>query len=310
MRRVSRVVVLALLGAARPVFAQGEDQLRDAFEGRMVTVKLDMPATSKGVNIRPQERRALDLHEYADRLKDYGTALRAGTPVMVTKVRVKKDLIEFQLGGGGYGTFGDEQGDVYVSTEGKSTREKNLERDLKNEKDPARRRAMQEELDRLRKERNTHNALVEATNAAAEAANKSRVREKAIAAGSRFNIRFEPVIPAEAMTPEGLRSALAAYVDFAPLVANGQLPAGPPVVPVTNLTEAQPGIGAAPARPSALRKGLTQTEVEAMLGRPVSLVPRSEGTLKVLKATYSQGESEIVAEFVEGVLIRYSISSK
>ena len=46
--------------------------------------------------------------EVAQRLKDNGTALKMGSQVMVTKVLVKRNShIEFQLGGGGYGTFGD-----------------------------------------------------------------------------------------------------------------------------------------------------------------------------------------------------------
>ncbi len=119
----SLAVLGLLLVTAAPVAAQGEEQLRDAFEGKTVVVKIDMPASSRGVNIRPQERRPMDAQEYARRIKEYGTSLKAGTPVMVTKIRVKKDLIEFQLGGGGYGTFGDDRGDVYVASSGKSTRE-------------------------------------------------------------------------------------------------------------------------------------------------------------------------------------------
>jgi hypothetical protein len=36
---------------------------------------------------------------------------------MITTVRVKKKNIEFQLGGGGYGVFGDDSGTVYVPDE-------------------------------------------------------------------------------------------------------------------------------------------------------------------------------------------------
>ena len=43
---------------------------------------------------------------------------------------------------------------------------------------------------------------------------------------------------------------------------------------------------------------------------PEKTSERNEGTLKVVTATYSRGDQRITAEFVEGVLIRYSISSK
>jgi len=67
---------------------------------------------------------------------------------------------------------------------------------------------------------------------------------------------------------------------------------------------------AAPAKPGSLRKGMTLAEVEAALGRPDRTTERSEGLLKVLTATYSRDDQRITAEFVEGVLIKYSISSR
>ncbi|MFN5581990.1 hypothetical protein [Gemmatimonas sp.] len=46
-----------------------------------------------------------------DRIKEFGTALDVGQQVMVTKVVVKGDShIEFQLGGGGFGTLSDDAG--------------------------------------------------------------------------------------------------------------------------------------------------------------------------------------------------------
>ena len=113
MRRNSKVrkLILAALFsapvAAQPALGQNESVLRQAFEGKTVTVKIDMPATSRGVDVYPLEAMAVDFREVAQRLKDNSTALRIGQQVMVTKVVVKKNShIEFQLGGGGYGTFG------------------------------------------------------------------------------------------------------------------------------------------------------------------------------------------------------------
>jgi len=58
--------------------------------------------------VRPDTTRAIDYKRYGDRLKSYGTAIRAGESTVVTLVKVKKDLIEFQLSGGGFGTFRDD----------------------------------------------------------------------------------------------------------------------------------------------------------------------------------------------------------
>ncbi len=67
-----------------------------------------MPGTEGGVDVYPADSRPLDYPSYADRLKDFGTAIRAGETAMVTKIRVKSKHVEFQLDGGGYGTMGDE----------------------------------------------------------------------------------------------------------------------------------------------------------------------------------------------------------
>src|SRR5207248_7377776 len=102
--RVIGVAALALAGAllfaaAAPAAAQNEDALRTFFEGKRVTLKIDMPATVMGVDIRPGTARPLDYKEYGDRIKSTGTAIRAGESVIVTLVHVKSDLIEFQLAG-------------------------------------------------------------------------------------------------------------------------------------------------------------------------------------------------------------------
>jgi len=109
MRRLlPSLLLLALLPGG--LQAQNEAALRRAFEGQSVVVKIDMPGTSSGVNVFPSQDRPVDFPDVAEKLKRYGTALRTGDAVMVTKVKVKDDLIEFQLGGGGYGTFGDDMG--------------------------------------------------------------------------------------------------------------------------------------------------------------------------------------------------------
>src|SRR5215213_2339602 len=97
-----------LVVAAAPLRAQNEAVLRHAFEGKVVSVNIDMPASQKGVDVYPLDPMPVNFREVAERLKDNSTSLRIGQQVMVTKVLVKGTThIEFQLGGGGYGTFGD-----------------------------------------------------------------------------------------------------------------------------------------------------------------------------------------------------------
>src|SRR5262249_21753091 len=149
---------VVVVSASLPASAQDESVLRDFFEGKSVLVKMDMPATQQGIDIYPDARRAIDMSQYSQRLKSFGVAIRKGDSVMITRVHVKDKLIEFQLAGGGYGTFGDDTGSVYVASVPKSQREKDLEKWIKTEDDPYRRQRMQRELDSLRTERERQDA--------------------------------------------------------------------------------------------------------------------------------------------------------
>src|SRR4051812_16365856 len=87
--------------AAVPAFAQSEAHLKGFFEGKKVPVLIDMPANESGIDVRPGVEPVLDYATYGDRIKTYGVAVPEGQAILITKVKVKKDLIEFQLGGGG-----------------------------------------------------------------------------------------------------------------------------------------------------------------------------------------------------------------
>ena len=304
-------VVLALVSAPAPAAAQGpgELELRERFEGTYVRVKLDMPASQKGVDVYPGTRPPLDYPELATRLKRYGTSLRRGDEVQVTKVKVKKSHIEFQLGGGGYGTFGDDTDtNANVGSMPKTQREKNLEQDLKRETDAGRRRRMQEEMDSLRRERQREDSRNRAIAAEASETKKENMRLRAAESGSRFNVRFEEAIPASALTPAGLMAALAEYVAFDASAREvgfeadadepgDRIEVGSPVV--------VPLFGVA-----ALRKGMSRTDADAALGAPTKVTPGREGTLKVERVVYTTAGERVEALVVEGVLVRYSVSSK
>jgi hypothetical protein len=65
-------VILGTFLAGAPARAQDEAALRSYFEGRRVAVKIDMPGTSEGVDVRVDAPRPLDYKDYGDRLKAYG----------------------------------------------------------------------------------------------------------------------------------------------------------------------------------------------------------------------------------------------
>lgn len=289
--RIALVLIAALASPLSSLPAQSEAVLKQYFEGKTVAPRLAMPGTENGIDIYPGTDRPLDYPRYADRLKDNGTAIKAGEPVTVTKIRVKSKLIEFQLGGGGYGTFGDEtSSNVATAQAPKTKREKDLEGLIRRETDPVKKRTMQEELDDLRADRERENARNRSLVAEAEEHRKQNVRQRRLEGGSRFNLRYGSGVPAEALTPEAVTAALEPYVDFGPI----QRPS----------TSGVTSSGRAP------RKGMLLAEADAAMGTPALTSERKEGKLKVQIREYLTPAGRVTAEFVEGVLFRYRITSE
>ncbi len=296
------LALLALVLLAMPLRAQSEAELKRYFEGRRVTLKIAMPGTEEGVDVYPGTDRPLDYPRYADRLKDHGTAIRAGGDAMITKIRVKSKHIEFHLDGGGYGTLSDETStSVSVPSTPKSKREKNLEGELRREKDPVKRRDLQEELDDLRNAREREDVRNQAEVADAGEQKKQNLRQRRLEGGSRFNVRYRDRLPDGVLTPKGLEEALAEFVTF-------------PALPVNTFASDpnvdREGSGTVLAPPTGLpRKGMTVGEVEEQLGEAVQSSERREGTLRVITRTYHVADGRVTAEFIEDVLVRYSVTS-
>ena len=317
MRYATIPIVLALL--AQPALAQNESVLRQAFEGKVVSVKIDMPATSRGVDVYPLDPMAVDFHEVAQRLKDNSTSLRIGQQVMITKVLVKKNShIEFQLGGGGYGTFGDNTSDgsgLNAVTQGETKAEKALRDSIKKAQGPTKRKQFEKELASLRAERERENARAEAEAKQAQSVIEANLRAKRAESGSRFNVRYRDGIPADALTPDGLMRALSPYVDFG--AAGGSLASGGTTsggatsggaVSGTATQAYTSGGTSRPATPNSLRKGLLLEDVEAILGPAATAAETKEGTLTVVKRTYRKDGQKVSASFVNGVLIDFAIT--
>jgi hypothetical protein len=317
MRYATVPIFLALL--ARPALAQNEAVLRQAFEGKVVTVKIDMPATSRGVDVYPLDPMAVDFREVAQRLKDNSTSLKIGQQVMVTKVLVKKNShIEFQLGGGGYGTFGDNTSDgsgLNVVNQGETRAEKALRDSIKKAQGPTKRKQFEKELASVRAERERENARAQAEAKQAQSVIEANLRAKRAESGSRFNVRYRNGIPADALTPDGLMRALSQYVDFGAaggsLASGGASSGGAASGSTASGTPAQAytsGGTSRPPTPSSLRKGLLLEDVESILGPAATAAETKEGTLTVLKRTYRKDGQKVSASFVNGVLIDFAIT--
>jgi hypothetical protein len=304
-RRVT-VRLTALAGAtlvlASPLAAdeEAEKTLKRFFEGRSVVARLDMPATSSGIDVYPEREDPLDYGKVGDRVRSNGVAVREGERTTVTRVKVKDDLIEFQLGGGGFNSFKDSSGSVSVPYIPKSSLEKDLERELREETDSRRRRQIQRELDDLRREREAEDARNRAMAEMANAERRERDERRALQMGSRFNIRFEKKdVPPAYLSPEGVMRALDKYVDFRDL--GHRTPERPEDL---RLEPAEGASSASPGEDFAVRKGMTRAEVEAIHGEPLREDESQEGVLTVQVASYGRGGSRFEVTYVEGVVVR------
>lgn len=202
--------LLALLAAcvsAGPAWAQTEADLRNAFEGKSLAPKRDMPGTKEGVEINLQGRPPVNTDEWTRDLRRYGVAVAAGRPAMVTLIKVKGKVIEFHFEGGGASPRAC-RSQAQVGT--KSTREVELE--LKAERTGDERL----ELDRLVRDREEKDAKSKKENEAVVQACNERAESERKSGGSRFNIRYQANPSATDLTPDAFRKALAEFIDFAP----------------------------------------------------------------------------------------------
>jgi hypothetical protein len=95
----------------------------------------------------------------------------------------------------------------------------------------------------------------------------------------------------EGIRPQDVVAALGEFVDFGGGAGTEQV-----VPPTDDIT--------------ALRKGMTRAEAERAFGRPIGTSKRVEGTLVVTTVSFDVDEQRITADFVEDILVRYTVSSK
>lgn len=196
--------------------AQDDTALRRAFEGVHVVSLIDMPAASSGVDIDPAGEIPLDYRKLGDGIKRFGVGVHEGEKIMVTKVMLKKDYIEFQLGGGGFGTAKDwwrTPSGGSSSYQGKSSYERDLERRARSA-NGAERDRLNRELNRVRSQRYRDSQLADAINDQNRMRREEWIQNERAKDGSRFNIRYPGGVPANAATPEEIRRVLAKYLRF------------------------------------------------------------------------------------------------
>jgi hypothetical protein len=275
--------------------------LASYFLGKEVLVKIDMPASQQGIDLRYNKDVPMNWKEYSGRLKKFGVSIRKGDTARVTAVVVKDDRIEFQLDGGGYGTFGDDtDGNVMAQTADKSDYEKQLQRDIDNTTDPDKKRQLQRDLDRERSRRERQDADNRDAAKIASQIKQQRIADKRLQGGSRFNLRWAGTIPADQKTPEAITRLLAEFVTLAP--APGTATA-PPALQATAVDTNTPAT-------AQLKRGMPMSQVTGLFGRGQQLSESvSPEGLKTQTFRYASGDRTVEVIFVEGLIVKYSISS-
>jgi hypothetical protein len=300
-RSAQNRVLLAVALCALPLGAQNDpNSIQNYFTGKEVVVKIDMPGSQQGVDLRYNKDVPMNWKEYANRLKSNGVAIHKGDTARVTSVVVKDDRIEFQLDGGGFGTFGDDSdATVNPKTLDKSDYEKQLERQIANTTDPDEKRRLQRDLDRERSRRERQNADNRNAAQVASQIKAQQIAGKRLQGGSRFNLRWQGSIPADQKTPDAVMKMLADYVSF----DGPQQAAAPPAMQNTS------GDAAVPAT-AQLKRGMKMSDVTNLFGEGKQLSESVSGDgLKTQTVQYSSGDRRVEVTYVEGVVVRYSISS-
>ena len=281
-----------------------EASLEGYFTGKQVVVKIDMPGSQKGIDLKYNKPTPMDWNDYSSRLKSDGIAIHKGDVARVTKFVVKSDMIEFQLNGGGFGTAGDDANTVVSATSvPKSQYEKDLEKQIAATTDAKKKQELQNDLNRERSRRERQDAQNQNDAKIASQIKAQQVADRRLQGGSRFNLRWQGSIPSDSRNPDAVMKLLAEYVDFN--VANAG--AGAPVV--NNVA----AVGPAPSGGAALqlKRGMRADEVSNLLGqgKVLSESVSNEG-LKTRVLEYTTADSVVNVTCVEGVLVKYTISSR
>jgi hypothetical protein len=311
LRRAGSVIFFAATIASLPCGAQGgQTSLQNYFVGRQVRVEIDMPGTQQGVDLRVERDDPMDWKGYSTRLKQFGPAIRSGDRATITTLVVKKNLIEFQLDGGGFGTFWDDTRTTVAPYQiEKSSYERQLENDIRNTTDPQKRRDLQRELDRVRQRREREQRADDRAAQIASQLKAQEVADKRLRGGSRFNLRWAGSIPQEQLTPEAVMKLLDGYLDFGDLA--GQKAILQPTAQNATANANAPANGA-PASPiTQLKRGMQMGEINQLMGQGRMLSEStSEEGLKTQIFEYLPNDYRVEMTYVDGVVVRYSITSR
>jgi hypothetical protein len=182
-----------LLAVAASALAQDiEARLKQALEGRLVLVKMDLPASEQGLHIVFDDVDAkIDDARHRSLIKQVGPAIKSGTRARITGVRLTNNVLTIELDGGGSPSPDMIAGRFRLTAPAltaKSEREMELERQLQNETNRNTISFLQNELELERQRRVEQDNRNQAAFARALKLREDHIAENRKAWGSRLNI--------------------------------------------------------------------------------------------------------------------------
>jgi len=186
----------------------------------------------------------------------------------------------------------------------KSRYENDLERDIRRETDPVRRRRMEADLSRERSRRYAEERRERAAAETASAIKRQEVMERRLRGGSRFNLRR--VVGTMEVMPNQMMDWLREYVDF-----SGEA-GGRPLVESPRQQQQQQTLPPVSRNDGPLlRRGMAMDEVQNKLGRG-KLLSESVGADNILTQQWEFVTTDQVVNVtaVEGLVIKYTMTSR
>lgn len=178
-------------------------QLRERLVNIWVLVRIDMPASEDGIDVRLWQQPTVDAEETQTRIEKHGVSIASyGQLSVITDIKIKRKHLEVHLDGGGWGgripnvpwwvdrsaeeiALGLPRLRPYSATE---RRQRTAFVEERAREDDRAYDLYMKELEEYERSKN--------------------------AAGSRFNLRYRHTLTADELTPESVMNALGIYIDF------------------------------------------------------------------------------------------------
>lgn len=225
MQKSLYLVVAVIMACSYGAAGQddSEKRIKKALEGRMMLVKMDLPAIETGIEMVFDDANvSFDEANYKKLVREYGIALEKGTRARVTGVRISRRGIEIDLDGGGSPGRDWLVGNLRLvepAPVAKSEREMELERQLSADPPMAVATVLRSELDYERHRRMMQDERNRQAFERVDRVRTEHIEKNRKSWGSKLVIVVRSTKPT--VTMRDMARSLAKYVELLPREAPG-----------------------------------------------------------------------------------------